>query len=286
MSFPLKLLIAVLVWLVFFLLTFRSCEEELCYACDETAQEISRADSAEAAPDISLTAPLYFRWSDTTAYTNENIDSLVGSLLAEGREGELLEVTGFYYEAEEPPQGYENMGLARAAQIARLFEGGLAEDRIQVRARKVDDTEGVRDSAFEAAEFEWVESKTSATVDDIGDRILIRFPVGSTQKIYDAAVEDYLDKLAKRVKDTGEKVTLTGHTDNTGSDADNMELGQARADAIKRILQDKGVPAEQISTSSRGESEPVAPNATEEGRYENRRVEVRLIKQPSSQTEN
>ncbi len=286
MSFPLKLLIAVLVWLVFFLLTFRSCEEELCYACDETAQETSRADSAEAAPDISLTAPLYFRWSDTTAYTNENIDSLVGSLLAEGREGELLEVTGFYYEAEEPPQGYENMGLARAAQIARLFEGGLAEDRIQVRARKVDDTEGVQDSAFEAAEFEWVESKTSATVDDIGDRILIRFPVGSTQKIYDAAVEDYLDKLAERVKDTGEKVTLTGHTDNTGSDADNMELGQARADAIKRILQDKGVPAEQISTSSRGESEPVAPNATEEGRYENRRVEVRLIKQPSSQTEN
>ncbi|NBC08365.1 MAG: OmpA family protein [Bacteroidetes bacterium] len=278
MSFPLKLLLAIGVWLLFYLLTFNGCQDELCHACDEAPPETTETDTGPApAPSY----PLYFQWSDTTAYTNAGIDSLREAILAQGEEGQLLEITGFYYEDETPPDGYENLGLARAAQVARLFEGELEGNRLQPRARLVDETEGVRQQPFEGAAFEWTDSKTSATVDEIGDRILIRFPVGSTEKIYDESVEQYLNKLAERVKQTGERVELTGHTDNTGSDADNLELGQARADAIQRILTQKGVPAGQISTDTRGESQPVASNDTEEGRYENRRVEVRLIKQDS-----
>jgi len=278
MSFPLKLLLAIVVWLLFYLLTFNGCQDELCHACDEAPQETTETDTG---PVPARSYPLYFQWSDTTAYTNASIDSLKEAILAKGEEGQLLEITGFYYEEEKPPKGYENLGLARAGQIARLFEGELEDDRLEPRARLIDETEGVRQQPFEGAAFEWTDSKTSATVDDIGDRILIRFPVGSTEKVYDEAVDEYLDKLAERVKQTGERVELIGHTDNTGSDADNRELGQARADAIQRILAQKGVPAGQISTDTRGESQPVASNDTEEGRYENRRVEVRLIKQDS-----
>ena len=278
MSFPLKLLLAIFVWLVFYLLTFNGCQDELCHACDEAPPETTET-KAGAAPALSY--PIYFKWSDTTAYTNASVDSLKQAVLAEGEDGQLLEITGFYYEAENPPEGYENLGLARAAQITRLFEDELDPSRMQSRARLIDETEGVRQQAFDGAALEWTASKTSATVDDIGDRILIRFPIGSTERIYDTAVDRYLDKLSERVKQTGERVVLTGHTDNTGSDADNLELGRARADAIQRILSQKGVPASQISTGSKGESQPVASNDTDEGRYENRRVEVRLIKQNS-----
>lgn len=267
------MLLAIVVWLVFYLLTFNGCQNELCHACDEATQETTETDTGPAPA-----YPLYFKWSDTTAYTNTSVDSLKEAILAKGEDGQLLEVTGFYYEEEAPPEGYENLGLARAAQIARLFEGQIDPDRIQMRARLVDETEGVRQTPFEAAAIEWSESKTSETVDDIGDRILIRFPAGSTERIYDKAVDNYLDKLAERVKQTGETVELTGHTDNTGSDADNLQLGQARANAIQRILTQKGVPSTQINTASKGERQPVASNDTEEGRYENRRVEVRLIK--------
>jgi outer membrane protein OmpA-like peptidoglycan-associated protein len=276
MSFPLKLLLAIVVWLVFYLLTFNGCHEELCHACDEAPQETTETDTGPAAvPDY----PLYFKWSDTTAYTGSGIDSLKQAILDRGKEDQLLEITGFYFEDETPPEGYENMGLARAAEINRLFDGAVDPERVQMRARLVNEPDGARDQPFEAAAFDWNDAEVSETVDDIGDRILVRFPFGSVEKIYDEAVDEYLEKLANRVKETGERVELTGHTDFVGSDEDNIKLGQDRADAIKNILTQKGVPAEQISTTSKGESQPVASNESDEGRYENRRVEVRLIKQ-------
>ncbi|MCB0623020.1 MAG: OmpA family protein, partial [Saprospiraceae bacterium] len=77
---------------------------------------------------------------------------------------------------------------------------------------------------------------------------------------------------------TGEQVRLTGHTDNIGDDEFNQKLGMQRAQAIEQLLLEKGVPAEQIVVESKGRSQPVAPNDTEAGRRENRRVEVRFIK--------
>ena len=71
---------------------------------------------------------------------------------------------------------------------------------------------------------------------------------------------------------------LTGHTDNIGSDASNKVLGQRRADIIKNYLIQKGVDASKIQTSSQGESAPVATNDTENGRAQNRRVELQIIK--------
>lgn len=277
MSFPLKLLTAVVVWLLFYLLTFRGCQEQLCYACDEASTELTAADTV-AQPDEPPSYPLYAKWSDPETFKGEGAEAFLSSIADAGEEGQLLEVTGFYYTGEPAPEGFENMGLARAAELAKLFEGVVPEERLQLRARlidKADDTEG---QPFEAGAFSWADSKTSATVEDIGDRILIRFPLGSAERVYDPAVDEYLEKLAARVVETGEAVQLTGHTDNTGTPELNQRLGQDRANAIKRILVSKQVPEAQVTTDSKGEHEPVASNNTEEGRYENRRVEVRLIK--------
>ena len=281
MSLPLRLLIAFLVWLLYFLLTYNGCRDELCYACGNadsavTEEVVSPPEDELAAPNY----PLYFQWSDGQAFTGENFDSLRQTILAGLGDGRTLEITGHYFEDEPKPEGFENMGFARADQVAQLFRGSIPEDQIKLRARLVDERDGVRTGPFEAASFKWEEAEETVaeTVEELEDRIIIRFPFGSTQKEYSPEVDEYLVKLAERVKQTGENIQLTGHTDNVDDDAFNMELGMNRANEIKNHLVKEGVDASLISTSSKGESQPVASNDTAEGRHENRRVEVRLIK--------
>lgn len=70
--------------------------------------------------------------------------------------------------------------------------------------------------------------------------------------------------------------TIIGHTDNVGSDSDNQLLSERRANAIKSALVSKGIATTRISTLGKGESEPIADNATEAGRKINRRTELKI----------
>lgn len=90
-------------------------------------------------------------------------------------------------------------------------------------------------------------------------------------------------ELLRNVKDYAEqhdfKLTIIGHTDSKGSDAYNMALGMRRAVAVRDKLIEFGLdPARIIGVESRGESEPIAPNDTAEGRFENRRIEFKATK--------
>lgn len=71
-------------------------------------------------------------------------------------------------------------------------------------------------------------------------------------------------------------INVTGHTDNTGNVDSNQLLSQRRAESVGTYLQDKNVEATRILTSGAGSAVPVADNATDEGRQENRRVELVL----------
>lgn len=87
-----------------------------------------------------------------------------------------------------------------------------------------------------------------------------------------------LDNLAGRIKGVKvEVVVAVGNTDSVGTDAYNLALGQRRAQAVKTYLVSKGVPADRIYTESKGKSNPVASNATAEGRAQNRRVDVEVV---------
>ena len=71
-------------------------------------------------------------------------------------------------------------------------------------------------------------------------------------------------------------LALAGHTDNVGQPEANKSLSQARAEAVKRQLVEYGCAAEDIKTFGYGDLKPVASNETEEGRAQNRRVEITL----------
>ena len=86
-----------------------------------------------------------------------------------------------------------------------------------------------------------------------------------------------LADFAQRVKDAGQSKELlvaVGHTDSVGTEAYNMRLSLARAKSVKAYLVQMGLNPTLIKTEGRGEMEPIADNATAEGRAKNRRVEI------------
>jgi len=84
-----------------------------------------------------------------------------------------------------------------------------------------------------------------------------------------------LDDDVATLKSWGDvDIEVAGHTDSMGSDAYNMKLSQQRAGAVRNFLISKGVAADRLTAKGYGESQPVADNAAEEGRFKNRRVEL------------
>ncbi|PZN29291.1 MAG: hypothetical protein DIU71_14720 [Proteobacteria bacterium] len=76
------------------------------------------------------------------------------------------------------------------------------------------------------------------------------------------------------------RIELQGHTDSTGPDEYNMRLSQRRAEAVQAFLIEQGVSPDQLTARGFGESQPVADNATAEGRARNRRVVMSVLENP------
>ncbi len=87
-----------------------------------------------------------------------------------------------------------------------------------------------------------------------------------------------LDKIAADLRKIKlEVIIAVGNTDSVGTDAYNMALGQRRAQSVKAYLTSKGVDGSRIYTESKGKSNPVASNATAEGRAKNRRTDIEVV---------
>ena len=96
----------------------------------------------------------------------------------------------------------------------------------------------------------------------------------STVKPEAAAILDRLVAFMNENKD--KKVSLSGHTDNVGTDAYNQRLSERRVASVQDYVIKKGVGSESISGQGFGESKPIADNKTREGRAKNRRVEIKV----------
>lgn len=87
-----------------------------------------------------------------------------------------------------------------------------------------------------------------------------------------------LDKIYDLlVLNPGLRIEISGHTDDTGSPAYNIELSEKRAAEVVRYLQEKGIETDRLRARGVGETVPVADNTTEEGRARNRRTELKVL---------
>ena len=105
----------------------------------------------------------------------------------------------------------------------------------------------------------------------------ILFDTGkSTIKSASAGVLNDITAILKEYSNA--KFTVEGHTDSTGSDALNQKLSESRAAAVKDYLVANGIDGSRLSSVGYGESKPIDKNTTRQGRANNRRVEINLVK--------
>ena len=86
-----------------------------------------------------------------------------------------------------------------------------------------------------------------------------------------------LNKVAQTLtEDNKSGILVTGYTDSTGNDSINIPLSQARAQSVASYLASQGVSTTRINAQGQGSANPIASNATAEGREQNRRVEISI----------
>lgn len=126
-------------------------------------------------------------------------------------------------------------------------------------------------------------TRAGAKVDAAGCEIMDSMMISVTTDHFEfdsaklkPAMMSALDEVAAKVKASrgDESLHVVGHTDSTGPEAHNQVLSERRAEAAAAYLIEQGVAASRITTSGVGESQPVADNATRDGRAMNRRVEI------------
>ena len=101
---------------------------------------------------------------------------------------------------------------------------------------------------------------------------------GFDQAMLNSAGQQALRALLANAKDiTIEQILVEGHTDSIGGRDYNQRLSERRAQSVKTFLEQQGVSPNLIKTDGQGELQPVASNATPEGRAQNRRVAVEVI---------
>ena len=162
---------------------------------------------------------------------------------------------------------------------------GLLVAAVPLSARKLTTTQmrenTIRINALEIEEpgDNTVPAKKITCEDIMGPIQPIVFDEGALNFDFDKSyVKPYYNGLLGILKEfLNEKdynVGITGHTDSKGSDAYNMALGMRRAKAVKDRLIELGLSSSRIrGIDSKGESEPIATNETDEGRAQNRRIE-------------
>lgn len=103
---------------------------------------------------------------------------------------------------------------------------------------------------------------------------MVYFQLGAVGNVPSPEIQLRLTDIARRAQEAEQAVLIVGHTDNSGDEAANMAVGLARAQAVRDWLVQNVDPAPKFRVESRGPSQPIVSNDTEEGRGRNRRVEV------------
>ena len=122
---------------------------------------------------------------------------------------------------------------------------------------------------------------TGVSVTRVGDQVILNMPSNITFATDQSTVQPQFNQTLVSVGLVLRKfdktiVDVYGHTDSTGSAAHNLELSQRRAVSVATILANQGIDQRRFFIEGKGASNPIASNATEAGRAQNRRVEIQI----------
>lgn len=270
--------------------------------------------TATTIPNSNQVKPLYFRWSSHNIPLDGGFNELQEFISNHKEENKVLAITGHYYMAESTENPTYDLGLARASEVKKRLLDEFPENQIQIFSAVLPAETINEDSLVEAIQFEWVDASEDETiimeepleeeappqeevanvnkapiatdpvesapveseVSDIynTDSFVKYFPYNQTR--LPEELTDFLDQLAERIIAEEKKVIIRGHTDSQGEKEKNFKVGLRRAKKVRDHLKERGVDRSDIETTSDGEGNPIASNKTEEGRRQNRRIEIIL----------
>jgi len=123
---------------------------------------------------------------------------------------------------------------------------------------------------------------TGVSVSRVGDDIILNMPSNITFDTDQSAVKpqfyDTLNSVAIVVREFNQTlIDVTGHTDSTGTAAHNQRLSEARAGSVADYLVAQGNNPQRFQVIGMGQNDPIASNATPDGRAQNRRVEIKIV---------
>jgi outer membrane protein OmpA-like peptidoglycan-associated protein len=192
--------------------------------------------------------------------------------VAEARAREMAALTQ-KEEIEKTTQAYQvSKGKQTAAELAQA-KNLLANQSVQLENERKN-REAAEKRAADAqkllAGFATVKQEPRGMVITLSGSVL--FATDKSDLLGTAKTR--LNQVAEALKEDGREITILGHTDAQGDEEYNVKLSQRRAESVRQYLVSRGVEGARIKAEGKGKNEPIADNASPEGRANNRRVEI------------
>ncbi|TRZ45887.1 OmpA family protein [Robertkochia solimangrovi] len=199
--------------------------------------------------------------------------------------GKFIDITGLYEAGETNSSPYPNLGIARATHIKNYFVSRGVNPK-QINFYGKEGSSLVQQDSIYYGPVQFVFSGAAemneTTLDSLAvllrDRpLVVHFDYGESSFPLTDTQREKVVQIAKYVHMSDDvSCHIIGHTDNKSSSEFNQKLGMERAQFVKDYFVSHGIPADRITVDSKGETEPVADNTTEEGRAENRRTVITI----------
>lgn len=186
-----------------------------------------------------------------------------------------LNVVGIYGQNEINPSKYADLGIARAEDIkTRLVALGIDGNRIKTSSEMRADYAAVQDTMYDCIAMNVAVTKAIEKDITIEPRI-IYFETGKSTIDLTPELQAYIRNVKAYIQQKPDaRIILTGHTDDVGAEDINQKLGLQRAEKTRTELTKIDIDANRVSLDSKGETQPLKPNNTADGRKVNRRCEI------------
>jgi OOP family OmpA-OmpF porin len=186
--------------------------------------------------------------------------------------GEKVDAKGCKIDGDD-----DNDGVPNSIDECPTTEAGVQVDAKGCMLDGDDDKDGVLNSMDKCPNTP--ANVESVNADGCMKEINLHVKFENASAVVDESYMDYINEAVNFLNEQPSyNVEIIGYTDSVGSTKNNKKLSQKRADAVKEVLVQKGIAEDRITATGMGEANPIADNATAEGRAQNRRIEAKFNK--------